>query len=85
MDAQRLVSMANDIGDFFAAVPDAAEARSGIATHIRKFWAPRMRRELYAHLDAHAGAGLKPLVLQALSEHRAALVPAVETGAAGSR
>jgi formate dehydrogenase subunit delta len=72
MNIERLVQMANSIGDFFAAMPDAAEARSGIATHIRKFWDPRMRRQIYAHVD-DGGAGLKPIVLQALQEHRAEL------------
>jgi formate dehydrogenase subunit delta len=72
MNIERLVQMANSIGDFFAAMPDAAEARSGIATHIRKFWDPRMRRQIYAHVD-DGGEGLKPIVLQALQEHRAEL------------
>jgi formate dehydrogenase subunit delta len=72
MNIERLVQMANSIGDFFAAMPDAAEARSGIATHIRKFWDPRMRRQIYAHVD-DGGEGLKPIVLQALQEHRGEL------------
>jgi formate dehydrogenase subunit delta len=76
MNPYRLVTMANSIGDFFAAMPDGAEARSGIATHIRKFWHPNMRREMYSHIDLHRAEGLKPLVLQALLEHRSELVPA---------
>lgn len=73
MNPYRLVTMANAIGDFFAAMPDDAEARSGIATHIRKFWDPRMRREMYQHIDLHQADGLKPLVLEALKEHRSEL------------
>ncbi len=72
MNIERLVQMANSIGDFFAAMPDAAEARGGIATHLHKFWDPRMRRQIYAHVD-QGGEGLKPIVLQALQEHRAEL------------
>jgi len=74
MNAERLVHMANSIGDFFAAMPDPAEARTGIATHVRKFWEPRMRRAMFEHVDA-GGAGLHPLVLQALQEHRGELMP----------
>lgn len=74
MNPYRLVTMANNIGDFFAAMPDPQEARSGIATHIRKFWDPRMRREMFSHIDLHQAEGLKPMVLQALQEHRAELV-----------
>jgi formate dehydrogenase subunit delta len=74
MNPYRLVTMANSIGDFFAATPDEAEARNGIATHIRKFWDPRMRREMFEHIDLHHAEGLKPLVLQALQEHRGELL-----------
>ena len=34
------VKMANQIADFFGAMPDRAEALEGIAQHIRKFWVP---------------------------------------------
>jgi len=71
MDAENLVKMANQIGEFFAAFPDRAEALDGIAGHIRKFWAPRMREQLLAFVDASgAAAGLSPIVSEALSVHR---------------
>ena len=38
----KLVRMANEIGKFFAAQGEA-RAVEGIATHLRKFWTPRMR------------------------------------------
>lgn len=67
MDLDKLVRMANHIGDFFAAMPDPAEARAGIAQHLQRFWEPRMRQELMAHVEGSAqGAGLAPLVLAAL-------------------
>jgi formate dehydrogenase subunit delta len=65
MDVQNLAQMANRIADFFASMPDQAEAVDGVATHIRKFWEPRMRRQLAAHIDQHGGEGLNPLVVQA--------------------
>ncbi|WP_434064135.1 formate dehydrogenase subunit delta [Roseateles aquae] len=37
MDVAKLVRMANQIGHFFEAMPDHAEALDGIATHIKKF------------------------------------------------
>ena len=48
MDADNLIRMANRVGDFFEAWPDRAEALEGIATHLKKFWDPRMRREFLA-------------------------------------
>lgn len=72
MDADNLIRMANRIGDFFEAMPDPDEAREGVATHIRKFWEPRMRREFLAALDAGA-PGLNAFVREAVQRHRASL------------
>ena len=71
MNDEHLIQMANSIGDFFAAMPDADEARSDLAAHIQRFWEPRMRRGIFGHIDRTGGAGLKPIVLEALQEHRA--------------
>ncbi len=59
-----LVYMANQIGKFFQSQGHDKEV-SGVTDHIRKFWDPRMRKGIYAHLDA-GGAGLDPNVLEAL-------------------
>ena len=73
---QTLVRLAHRIGDFFAAYPEHAEAIDGVAGHIRKFWEPRMRRQLYAYLDGpHGGAGLGDLVREACTSRRALLAP----------
>jgi len=72
---ENLVHMANNIGQFFSAMPEHEEAVDGIATHLRKFWEPRMRRGLLAHLDA-GGEGLAPLVREAVERHRVDLTPA---------
>ena len=66
MNDDRLISMANQIADFFQSYPEA-EAVEGVATHIQKFWDPRMRQGIFAHLKA-GGAGLKPLTLKALQQ-----------------
>jgi formate dehydrogenase subunit delta len=69
MSPDKLVMMANQIGKFFASQGPKA-AVPGIAEHIRKFWEPRMRSAILAHLDA-GGAGLDPLVKEALEALRA--------------
>lgn len=76
MDIDNLVRMANRIGDFFEAMPDAKQARDGVADHLRHFWNPRMRAEILQHLDATGGAKLKPVVVEALRKHRAKLASA---------
>lgn len=65
MDIDNLVHMANRIAEFFEAMPDHDEARDGVAQHLQRYWEPRMRRELVAHVQANQGAGLRPLVLEA--------------------
>jgi formate dehydrogenase subunit delta len=64
MSLDKLVYMANQIGKFFAS-QGAEQAAAGTADHIRKFWDPRMRSEIVAHLKA-GGAGLDPIVRTAL-------------------
>jgi formate dehydrogenase subunit delta len=59
----KLVYMANQIATFFKTQPES-EAAQGVATHINKFWEPRMRRQLFELID-HGDSGLSPLVLEA--------------------
>ena len=66
MSPDKLVSMANQIGSFFEAMPDRGEARAAMAQHLRNYWDPRMRRALQHHLEAAGGAGLSPFALEAL-------------------
>lgn len=66
MNAERLVAMANDIAAFFAADPDHDAAAAAVASHLRRFWEPRMRRELLAY-HAVGGAGLSPLAASAVA------------------
>lgn len=67
MRADRLVSMANDIGHFFDAEADKNEAAKSVANHIKRYWDPRMRREIVAHYREAGGAGLDPLARSAVA------------------
>jgi formate dehydrogenase subunit delta len=60
MDTSRLVAMANDIANFFAADPDREAAAAGVASHLTRFWEPRMRRQIVEHYRG-GGAGLSPV------------------------
>ena len=64
MSPDRLIYMANQIGKFFQS-QGHDKAVPGIAEHIQKFWEPRMRSKIQAHLDA-GGAGLDPDVRNAI-------------------
>jgi formate dehydrogenase subunit delta len=60
----RLVMMANQISRAFA---HSGEAKAVAATldHLRKFWEPRMRAAIIAHVEK-GGAGLDPYALKAV-------------------
>jgi formate dehydrogenase subunit delta len=65
VDIERLVAMANDIAAFFDAEPDKALAAEGVRSHIARFWAPRMRREIIEHVQK-GGTGLAPTAINAI-------------------
>jgi formate dehydrogenase subunit delta len=60
MSHDRLIYMANQIGKFFATQPHA-DAVDGVATHLRRFWDPRMRADLIAQVRAGHADGLDAL------------------------
>jgi formate dehydrogenase subunit delta len=69
MEAKRLIAMANQIGLFFHAQGETAEV-AGVEDHLRKYWDPRMRRQIVAILD-QGGEGLAPAVRAAVGRLRA--------------
>jgi formate dehydrogenase subunit delta len=75
MDMENLVKMANQIGGFYESYPDQVEASNEIANHLKKFWEPRMRSQLLAHVDNQHGAGLSDILLSSISSHRIILQP----------
>lgn len=79
MNDKKLVRMANRIGQFFEAMPDRAQALEDIALHVRKFWEPRMRRQILEHIDQRGGDGLSEIVMLALSRYRDLLEQGVES------
>lgn len=77
MEGEKLARMANQIGAFFEAEPDRSDAIEGVTSHLRRFWEPRMRRDLYRLLDT-GGDGLSPLVREAITRNRERLCPPTE-------
>ncbi len=70
MSPDRLIYMANQIGKFFATQERADEARAvaGIATHLKKFWDPRMRSELVSQVANGQADGLDTLPRRAVEQ-----------------
>ena len=66
MKIERLIKMANDIGDFFNAESNKEIAAEGVKKHILRSWDPRMRREIIAYCQQD-GAALSDLARTAVS------------------
>ena len=64
MNVEHLVKMANEIGAFYVA-ESAADAAQNIASHLKRFWEPRMRKTLIEH-NKKGGIGLKADVRKAV-------------------
>jgi len=70
----KLVMMANQIARFYLPQKQV-EPVAAIATHIRKFWDPRMRAAIIAHVD-QGGAGLDEPACQAVERLKQGARPA---------
>lgn len=80
MNIDHLIKLANRIGDFFESMPDRVEGMEGIANHIQKFWAPRMRIALLDYLDKHpdgrtTDSALHAMVLETIMQNKQRLTP----------
>lgn len=69
MDSEKLIKMANQIGDFFEANPNAEEAKTEIANHLKKFWNSVMIQGIVTHVQSQQGEGLHPKVAEAVRQH----------------
>ncbi len=66
--AEHLVTMANDIANYFHSESDRTVAVDGIVKHIQSFWDPRMRKKILAHFAEHHGEGLNDLANAAIAK-----------------
>ena len=65
MNGERLVAMANDIAAFFDSEPDKEIAAAQVAAHLKRYWDPRMRRDLVSVASA-GPVGLAPIAARAV-------------------
>lgn len=80
MNIDLLIKMTNEISAYFASEPDAEQAARDVAAHLRRYWEPRMRRQIVSYYEERRGAGLTELALRAV-----ALLAAAEQQTAGPR
>jgi len=54
MHIEQLVTMANDIANFFRGASDPGAGARNVADHLRRYWAPPMRKQIIAHFGRRA-------------------------------
>lgn len=67
MKIERLIKMANDIGNFFNSETDKEIAAEGIKNHLLRSWDPRMRKAIIAYCQED-GSELSSLVKTAITK-----------------
>ncbi len=73
MQQNKLVMMANQIAEFHRRKP-LEEAARAVETHLERFWDPRMREAIRAHLGA-GGEGLSAIARAAVERLRSGALP----------
>jgi formate dehydrogenase subunit delta len=55
MNAHHLVKMVNEISAFWEGEAGPKDAPASVATHLKRYWDPRMRKQIVEHYRAGAG------------------------------
>lgn len=65
MNIDHMIKMANEISSFWQGeLGDAAP--NEVATHLKRYWEPRMRAQMISYFEERHGAGLSDVALKAV-------------------
>jgi formate dehydrogenase subunit delta len=65
MNIDHMIKMANEIASFWEGELGEAAANE-VATHLRRYWEPRMRAQMIAYYEERQGAGLDDMARKAV-------------------
>ena len=68
MNIVLLIKMVNEISAFFAVETDQDQAVRSVASHLKRYWEPRMRVQIIAYYEQRQGAGLVELAKRAVAQ-----------------
>jgi formate dehydrogenase subunit delta len=68
MNIDLLIKMSNEITAFFVGELDEKEATAAVANHLRRYWDPRMRKQIIAYCEERQGAGLVDVAKNAVGQ-----------------
>ena len=66
MNIDHMIKMANEITSFWQGEVGAEAAAKEVATHLRRYWEPRMRAQMITYYQERHGAGLNDVALKAV-------------------
>ena len=87
MNIDLLIKMANEITAFWEGDVGPEKAAAEVASHLRRFWEPRMRGQMTTYLEQRQGSGLSDVAKAAVallaSQAKAAAPPVTGVTATG--
>ena len=84
MNIDLLIKMANQITDFWESEAGHDVAVKEVATHLRRYWEPRMRAQMITYYHERQGSGLNDIAKAAVGVLAEQAAQAKPTGAAGA-
>ena len=66
MNIDHMIKMANEISSFWQGEVGEEAAAKEVATHLKRYWEPRMRAQMITYYEERHGAGLSDVALKAV-------------------
>lgn len=89
MNIDHLIKMANEITAFWEGEVGEDKAANEVATHLKRYWEPRMRAQMISYFEQRQGAGLNDIARRAVgilaSQAKASVSPAGEAAVVASK
>jgi formate dehydrogenase subunit delta len=76
MNIDLLIKMANQITSFWEGEVGQEAAAAEVATHLRRYWEPRMRAQMITYYEERQGSGLNDVAKKAVGLLAAQAKPA---------
>ena len=67
MNIDHMIKMANEITSFWEGEAGPDKAAVEVASHLRRFWEPRMRAQMISYFEERQGAGLSDVAKAAIA------------------
>ena len=78
MNIDLLIKMANQITSFWEGELGQDAAATEVATHLRRYWEPRMRAQMITYYEERQGSGLNDVAKKAVALLAAQARPAAQ-------